>query len=138
MSENRDIHQFATTVLNLPVNGVSTLNIGPATLASLTTDAPGTDGLQLAANKRFSHGYGVDGRYYTCRPRPCENDNADGTEGGLDKDNPGLQQHRRFGRAQIGKHRTAPQRWYILTPFPHFRSDSRAKHGGWARYLRGL
>ena len=73
---NRDLHQFSTTVLNLPVNGVSTPNVGPATL--LTDDGrTWYHGLQLAANKRFSHGYELDA-YYTWSKTMVYN-NADGT-----------------------------------------------------------
>jgi len=73
---NRDLHQFSTTVLNLPVNGVSTPNIGPATL--LTDDGrTWYHGLQLAANKRFNHGFSFDA-YFTYS-KTMVYDNADGT-----------------------------------------------------------
>jgi hypothetical protein len=75
---NRDLHQFATTVLNLPdpKTGISTPNIGPATL--LTDDGrTWYHGLQLAANKRFGHGYAFDA-YYTWS-KTMVYDNADGT-----------------------------------------------------------
>jgi hypothetical protein len=75
---NRDLHQFSTTVLNLPnpATGISTPNIGPATL--LTDDGrTWYHALQLAANKRFSHGYSVDA-YYTWS-KTMVYDNADGT-----------------------------------------------------------
>jgi hypothetical protein len=74
---NRDIHQFSTRVLNLPnAQGVSTPNVGPATL--LTNDGrTWYHGLQLAANKRFSHGFGLDA-YYTWS-KTMQYDNADGT-----------------------------------------------------------
>jgi outer membrane receptor protein involved in Fe transport len=75
---NRDIHQFATRILNLPdpKTGLSTPNIGPATL--LTDDGrTWYHGLQLGANKRFSHGYAFD-LYYTWQ-KTMVYDNADGT-----------------------------------------------------------
>ena len=73
---NRDLHQFGTTVLNLPVNGVSTPNVGPATLLT-TGGRTWYHGLQLAANKRFNHGYAFD-LYYTWS-KTMVYDNADGT-----------------------------------------------------------
>jgi hypothetical protein len=76
---NRDIHQFSTTVLNLAsdaTGGISTPNIGPATL--LTDDGrTWYHGLQLAANKRFSKGYSIDA-YFTWS-KTMVYDNADGT-----------------------------------------------------------
>jgi hypothetical protein len=74
---NRDIHQFSTSVLNLPnAQGISTPNVGPATL--LTNDGrTWYHALQLAANKRFSHGFSFDA-YYT-KSKTMQYDNADGT-----------------------------------------------------------
>jgi hypothetical protein len=74
---NRDIHQFSTSVLNLPnAQGISTPNVGPATL--LTNDGrTWYHSLQLAANKRFGRGYAFDA-YYTWS-KTMTYDNADGT-----------------------------------------------------------
>jgi hypothetical protein len=75
---NRDLHQFATTILNLPdpKTGLSTPNVGPATL--LTDDGrTWYHALQLSADKRFSHGFSLDA-YYTWS-KTMVYDNADGT-----------------------------------------------------------
>jgi hypothetical protein len=75
---NRDIHQFSTSVLNLPdpKTGISTPNIGPATL--LTMDGrTWYHGLQLAVNQRTHHGYSFDA-YFTWS-KTLEYNDADGT-----------------------------------------------------------
>jgi hypothetical protein len=75
---NRDLHQFATRTLNLPVDPVipNSPNVGPAVL--LTDDGrTWYHGLQVAVNQRFSHGYSFDA-YFTWS-KTMVYDNADGT-----------------------------------------------------------
>jgi outer membrane receptor protein involved in Fe transport len=75
---NRDLHQFADTVLNLAVDPVvpNAPNVGPA---NLLTDGATTwyHSMQLSLNQRPTHGYSFDA-YFTWS-KTMQYDNADGT-----------------------------------------------------------